>query len=107
MKKLKPWEQGIPSSELLSQTTKKTKNYKPSGRGFLSGYVSTNKLPLFPIIPYKNKINPWNYGLIESEILSEKIKNSILYRPIGRGMLSRNNLHTNRYYYSFPYILSK
>ena len=106
MPRLKPWEQGIPSSQYLQQQINKTTKYKPKGRGFLSGYISTNKELLFPIKVYqKNKqINPWIFGLDESQILVEKKQSSIKYQPLGKGALSKK-ISTNRYYYYYPYHL--
>jgi len=104
MPRLKPWEQGIPSSQYLQQQINTTSKYQPSGKGFLSGYVSTNKDLLFPIKVYqKNKqINHWIFGLDESQILNEKKQSSINYQPLGKGALSKK-ISTNRYYFYYPY----
>lgn len=106
MPKLKPWEQGIPSSEYLHQQITNTKKYKPKGRGFLSGYISTNNDLLFPIKVYKKnkRINPWIFGLDESQILIDKKKSSINYQPLGKGALSQK-ISTNRYFFYYPYRL--
>ena len=106
MTRLKPWEQGIPSSQYLQQQINKTSKYKPKGKGFLSGNISTNTNLLFPINVYKKnkKINPWIFGLDESQILIEKKRPSINYQPLGKGALSKN-ISTNRYYFNYPYTL--
>lgn len=43
MTKVKPWEQGISSSEYLQIQINKAKKYKPIGKGALSYYISTNR----------------------------------------------------------------
>lgn len=106
MPRLKPWEQGIPSSQYLQQQINKTRKYKPKGKGVLSGNVSTNTHLLYPINLYRKnkKINPWIFGLDESQLLIEKKQYSIIYQPLGKGALSKN-ISTNRYYFYYPYKL--